>query len=53
MLRPPVEVSFDSLLDQPEGMMGLIVEVAAHLGQDPRCDVGEVIAAVGVARHLH
>lgn len=45
----PVEVSFDSLLDQPQRMMGLVVEVAADLGQDLRRDVGEVIAGVGVA----
>lgn len=49
----PVEVSFDSLLDQPQGMMGLVVEVAADLGQQLRRDVGEVIAGIRVARHLH
>lgn len=42
----PVEVSFDALLDQPERMMGLVVEVAAHLFQDLWSDVGEVITQV-------
>lgn len=49
----PVEVSFDSLLDQPQRMMGLVVEIAANLGQDLRRDVGEVIPGVGGAQHFH
>lgn len=44
-----VEVSFDSLLDQPQRMMGLVVEVAADVLQDLWRDVGEVIPWVGVA----
>lgn len=34
-------------------MMGLVVQVAADLGQDLWCDVGDVITLVGVAKHLH
>lgn len=49
----PVEVSFDPLLDQPQRMMGLVVEIAADLGQDPRRDVGVVVARVGVTQQLH
>lgn len=49
----PVEVRLDPLLDEPERMMGLVVQVAAHLGQDLRRDVGEVITLVGVAKNLH
>lgn len=49
----PVEVSFDSLLDQPQRMMGLVVEIVANLGKDLRRNVGEVIARVRVAQHLH
>lgn len=49
----PVEVSFDSLLHQPQRVMRLVVEVAADLGQDLLRDVGVVITGVGVAQHLH
>lgn len=49
----PVEVGFDSLLDQPQRMMGLVVQVASHLGQDLWCDVGDVVTLVGVAKNLH
>lgn len=49
----PVEVGFDSLLDQPQRMMGLVVQVAADLGQDLWRDVGDVITLVGVAEDLH
>lgn len=49
----PVEVSFDSLLDQPERMMGCVVEVAADLRQELWRDVGVVVTRVGVAQHLH
>lgn len=49
----PVEVSLDSLLDQPQRMMGLVVEVAAHHGQHPWRDVGEVVAGIGMTQHLH
>lgn len=49
----PVEVGFDSLLDQPERMMGLVVQVAAHLGQDLWRYIGDVITLVGVAKNLH
>lgn len=49
----PVEVGFDSLLDQPQRMVRLVVQVAADLGQDLRRDVGKVIPLVGVAKNLH
>lgn len=49
----PVEVRFDSLLDQPQRMMRLVVQVAADLGQDFGRDVGDVITPVGVAQNLH
>lgn len=49
----PVEVRLDSFLDEPQRMMGLVVQVAADLGQDLRCDIGEVITLVGVAKNLH
>lgn len=34
-------------------MMPLVVEVAAHFGQDLGRDIGEVVARVGAAQHLH
>lgn len=49
----PVEVGFDSLLDQPERMMGLVVQVAAHLGQDLWRYISDVITLVGMAKNLH
>ena len=49
----PVEVSLDSLLDQPEGMMGLVVQVSPDLGQDLGRDVGEVVSRVRESQHLH
>lgn len=49
----PVEVGLDPLLDQPERMMGLVVQVAANRGQDLWCDIGEVVARVRAAQHLH
>lgn len=47
-----VEVGFDSLFDEPERMVGLVVQVAAHLGQDLAGHVGEVITRVGVAHNF-
>lgn len=49
----PVEVSFDPLLDQPQGMMGLVVEVAADISQDLWGHVGEVIPGVGETQNLY
>lgn len=48
----PVEVSFDPLLDEPQRVVRLVLQVEAHLGQDLRRDVGEVVAGVGVAQQL-
>lgn len=49
----PVEVGFDSLLDQPQGVVGLVVQVAADLVQDLGRDVGKVVTLVGSAQNLH
>jgi RNase P/RNase MRP subunit p29 len=34
------------LYDEPERMLGLVVQVAAHLGQDLAGHVGEVVTSV-------
>ena len=46
---PPIKMVFDPLLDEPERMMGLIVEIPSNFGQDLGCNIGDVIAGVGVA----
>ena len=46
-------MGFDPLLDQPERMLGLVVEVSADLLQDLWGHVGEVITGVGATRNLH
>lgn len=33
--------------------MGLVVQIAANLCQDLWCDIGEVIACIGVSKYLH
>lgn len=49
----PVEVRFDPLFDQPQRMMGLVVEIESDLGQNFGRHVGEVITRIQVTQHLH
>ena len=48
-----VEVLLHALLEQPERVLRLVVQVPAHLGQDLAGQVAVVVLGVGLAQQLH
>ena len=49
----PVEVGLHPLLEQAQRVVGQVVQVPAHFGQDLGRDVGVVVSRVGEPQHFH
>lgn len=44
---------FDAFFNEPQWVVGLVVKVTAHCGQDFECYVGHIVSWVDTAKDFH